>query len=258
MKKYIVKAMSIVAVVIAVLAFAGAATAGECPKCGIVNDERAKFCRQCARDLRQETPEEKSAKKPVKYGPPEKLALLTRQIAEEPNSHLGYYNRGIEYLRRDDFKNAIGDFSTAIEMNPQADSAYFYRGIANFMAGEFDRASADYDDAVAINERSGEDKPDLAAMLCAHNMAAIADAAKKFREEQGSGKNFREVTTEILKRKRYIKSVPVCPLWRIRQPEKRHFYRIIAGDGERAEVICVNEAEHERCHGKLSELKTGK
>ena len=53
-----------------------------------------------------------------------------KTIELEPKSAFAYGSRGIDKVKRGDFKGAITDFSKAIELEPKNADAYSSRGFA--------------------------------------------------------------------------------------------------------------------------------
>jgi len=68
---------------------------------------------------------------------------------------VAYDRRGIAYVRKGDYENAIADYNAAIERNPRYAEAYNDRGVAYFRKADYDRAIADTTQAIAL-------KPDFA------------------------------------------------------------------------------------------------
>jgi tetratricopeptide (TPR) repeat protein len=62
-----------------------------------------------------------------------------------------YFNRGLAYLQKYQYDQAISDFTKAIEIDPRSASAYNNRGLAWKNKGDYDRAIADYNKAFEIN-----------------------------------------------------------------------------------------------------------
>ena len=79
------------------------------------------------------------------------IADYTIAIKLRPDSDAPYYNRGIAYFNKGEFNDAITDYTTAIQINPRHASAYYNRGNAYFNKGEFDEAITDYARALRIN-----------------------------------------------------------------------------------------------------------
>lgn len=71
-----------------------------------------------------------------------------------------YYNLGLEWIKNDEFAEAIKNFDTAIEMNPKYAEAYAKRAESKQKMERYSEARADYDAALRIN-------PKLATALAA-------------------------------------------------------------------------------------------
>lgn len=65
-----------------------------------------------------------------------------------------YYNRAILYSNKRQYKLALRDNSTAIQLNPKYANAYDNRGSCYADIGEFDKAIADYSQAIRFDPRS--------------------------------------------------------------------------------------------------------
>ena len=101
----------------------------------------------------------------------EKIAECTRQIQQNPNDYMAYYNRGkifrdLAYegrgnidLAYEDFneydENAIQDFTQAIKLNPNYADAYFYRGCDYSCLGQYERAIQDFTQAIQLHPNYG-------------------------------------------------------------------------------------------------------
>jgi Tfp pilus assembly protein PilF len=65
-----------------------------------------------------------------------------------------YYNRAIVYATKRNYKLAIRDATTAIQLNPKYANAYHNRGAFRADIGEYDKAIADYSEAIRLNPTS--------------------------------------------------------------------------------------------------------
>jgi tetratricopeptide (TPR) repeat protein len=65
-----------------------------------------------------------------------------------------YYNRAIVYSTKRNYKLAIRDATTAIQLNPKYANAYHNRGAFHADIGEYDKAIADYSEAIRLNPTS--------------------------------------------------------------------------------------------------------
>ncbi|HEU20283.1 MAG TPA: tetratricopeptide repeat protein [Deltaproteobacteria bacterium] len=70
---------------------------------------------------------------------------------DDPNLSAAYYNRGLVLLETRKYAQAIYDFSSVIETNPQDADAYFNRGYAYAREAMLERAIEDYSTSLALN-----------------------------------------------------------------------------------------------------------
>jgi tetratricopeptide (TPR) repeat protein len=59
------------------------------------------------------------------------------------------------------YKEAVKDFTSVIEIDPQNANAYFNRGCCYDSIGELDLAISDYSVALELDLRSGKDDADI-------------------------------------------------------------------------------------------------
>ena len=105
--------------------------------------------------------------------------LLSRSTRK--NDPIFYNNRGEVYLREGKFDEAIDDFNTAIEIQPEFVAAYNNRGLAYGRKGENDLAINDFNTAIelqpefaeAYNNRANvyDDKDDFEKAIADFNTA---------------------------------------------------------------------------------------
>jgi len=65
-----------------------------------------------------------------------------------------YVNRGISYMRDEDFDRAIDDFNEALRINPRSSSALSYRGFLSYRLGRFAESIEDYNKALDLDPES--------------------------------------------------------------------------------------------------------
>jgi len=75
-----------------------------------------------------------------------------------------WFERGLSFLKSQQYEEAIKAFSRAIEINPDCVEAYNNRGIAWCQKGDYDRATANYTKALEINPRCAEVYSNLGAI----------------------------------------------------------------------------------------------
>ena len=77
--------------------------------------------------------------------------LIARKPSGLPHNVTAHYNRGVAYMSKQDFDNAITDFTEVIRLNPKDADAYGGRGTSYRKKGSFDNAIADLTQAIRLN-----------------------------------------------------------------------------------------------------------
>jgi len=83
----------------------------------------------------------------------EAIADYTQAIILNPQDEDTYCNRGTAYNDKKQYDQAIADYTQAIAINPQCDDAYYNRGIVYSNKEQNDQAIADYTKAITINQQ---------------------------------------------------------------------------------------------------------
>jgi Tfp pilus assembly protein PilF len=83
------------------------------------------------------------------------IDLLNELIKVDADDKLPFLARGTVYLKTGDTKNAVGDFTRAIEIDSKHPKAYHLRGLAHEMAGDNDEALKDFNRAIEIDSEYG-------------------------------------------------------------------------------------------------------
>ncbi len=78
------------------------------------------------------------------------VEMLNVLLKVDPNSHEGYFLRGIAKYNLDDLLGAEADFTAAIEKNPVFTTAYQYRAITRSRMGNYDDALNDFREAIEL------------------------------------------------------------------------------------------------------------
>jgi len=82
------------------------------------------------------------------------IEKLTELIDKNPNDAQLYIKRGNAYFEKNDFFDAVEDFTLAIEIDANADQAYFGRGLALARQGLIDDGIADLTKFISRNPES--------------------------------------------------------------------------------------------------------
>ena len=81
------------------------------------------------------------------------ISDYTKAIEINPRYAVAYSNRGRAYDKKGQYDQAIKDFTKAIEVNPRFAGAYYNRGLAYKHKNQYDQAIIDYTKAIKVNPR---------------------------------------------------------------------------------------------------------
>jgi tetratricopeptide (TPR) repeat protein len=81
------------------------------------------------------------------------IEQFTKALQVDPKDPLIYYHRGLAYVAQDDFAEALADFTEALKINPKNPMAHYHRGIAHRLLGQHDHAIEDYTRALKLDPR---------------------------------------------------------------------------------------------------------
>ena len=70
-----------------------------------------------------------------------------------PPDALGYTGRGIAYVKKGEYDQAISDLTKALEIYPRYAEAYINRGVIYERKSQYDQAISDFTKALEINPR---------------------------------------------------------------------------------------------------------
>ena len=68
----------------------------------------------------------------------------------------GYFQKGVENFKKNNYSEALSDFTSAISIHPQYEAAYLQRAFTNEKLGNSFQAVADYDQVIKINSKNKE------------------------------------------------------------------------------------------------------
>jgi tetratricopeptide (TPR) repeat protein len=112
-----------------------------------------------------------------KYGM--SVDLLDEILKTDPGDRLALLARGSVYLKMGNSRNAIADFSRAIEIDSNYAKAYHLRGLAREMAKEDDEAYQDFTKAIEIDPEYGAAFYSRATLLTKMNQEDAASEDMK-------------------------------------------------------------------------------
>jgi tetratricopeptide (TPR) repeat protein len=104
-----------------------------------------------------------------------------------------YYNRGNVYSNRNQYKNAIEDYTTSIGVEPNFAEAYYNRANAFAKIGQYAKAIADYDSVIRLRPGDAdayENRETVRALmrqvmvaLSAQNGSTVPSGSRKIRPD---------------------------------------------------------------------------
>jgi tetratricopeptide (TPR) repeat protein len=107
----------------------------------------------------------------------EAIIELNKAIEVYPRYALAYNDRGVAYLRKKQYDRAISDFTKALDINPSHHHAHYNRGIAYLDKRNYDEAISDLNKAIELDPTNPEIyyERGFAHLLKNQNDKAIAD-----------------------------------------------------------------------------------
>lgn len=81
--------------------------------------------------------------------------LLIFLIGCNPTDEMPHVKQGMYFRKKGEFKNAISEFTKAIEINPKNGIAYNLRAMSWAELKDFDQAISDFTEAIRINPNDG-------------------------------------------------------------------------------------------------------
>jgi membrane protease YdiL (CAAX protease family)/Tfp pilus assembly protein PilF len=84
------------------------------------------------------------------------IAEYSAALQFDPTNAQVYSNRGYAFFCKGDFDRAMADFDLAIRFDPNLADPHFNRGQAYFEAGKHNRAIADFNEAIRLDPQSPE------------------------------------------------------------------------------------------------------
>lgn len=85
----------------------------------------------------------------------EAVREFTKAINLEPNYRLAYYNRGWVFYTKSEYERAIKDFNAALTLNPNDSNSYYNRGLCYYSIREIDQAKQDFQMACDLGDKDG-------------------------------------------------------------------------------------------------------
>jgi len=110
----------------------------------------------------------------------EAIADYTRVIELSPRSVNAYKNRGLAYYAKGQHDEAIADYNKALEIDPRLAPAYLNRGATYAAKGQYDKAISDLNRALEINPRYAEAY--LSKALVYEEMVRIIEAVEAYKD----------------------------------------------------------------------------
>ena len=83
----------------------------------------------------------------------EAIVAFSKAIERNPGFVAAYHNRGVAYYEKGQDDRAFADYNKAIKMDPEYPWTYINRGLAYRKKGQHDKAMSDFTRAIEINPR---------------------------------------------------------------------------------------------------------
>lgn len=105
-------------------------------------------------NTRRDNTQKDNADYPTTFGDSDDSGQVKPQY-ENPQTYTFYLQRGESNMKNRNFRQAIGEFSRAIEIEPNNSAAYTGRGVSYEMIGDYRQAIDDFTDAIKLKPDSG-------------------------------------------------------------------------------------------------------
>ena len=96
--------------------------------------------------------------------------------AQEQSTAIGFYTTGLEHYNHQNYKDAIAEYTKAIEINPNFAEAFFQRGCAKHNAEDYKGAIDDFNTSINLqpkNELFYKQRASSKTMLKDYNLSLI-------------------------------------------------------------------------------------
>jgi len=84
------------------------------------------------------------------------LGDFSEAIQLDPNNKWAYLNRSVALKAKKEYDNALSDINEAIQLDPKIALAYCCRGILWKAKGEYDKALSDYNEAIRLDPKDAD------------------------------------------------------------------------------------------------------
>jgi Tfp pilus assembly protein PilF len=84
------------------------------------------------------------------------ILITVGTLAIQAQSAKQYLKAGDEFAKKMNFKDAIEQYTKAIELDPDYDKAYIQRAISYNRLNDFENAASDFDRAIVFNEKDAD------------------------------------------------------------------------------------------------------
>jgi tetratricopeptide (TPR) repeat protein len=129
---------------------------------------------------------------------PSAITNYSKAIEISPFEINSYYNRGIALFKSGKDKEAEMDFDRVIVMDPRMSSAYAYRGICRENLERYRDAISDYTKALEIKPNDAAVHNNIAYLYASANDESFRDKAKALEHAKKAAELSKEKNAEIL------------------------------------------------------------
>lgn len=86
----------------------------------------------------------------------EAVADYTKAIQLKAGNADAYYNRGMAQIQLEQYKKAVADFTAAVRLRPDDAGALYGRGVARVMLFDYKTAITDFNKALVVDEKMAD------------------------------------------------------------------------------------------------------